>query len=63
MYRRTVNSMRPPLLLIAAAVVSVAVAASRCIPNGPHVVGRLERSGRSSFETELSKRPSRVSPS
>ena len=27
MYRRTVNSMRPPLLLIAAAVVSVAVAA------------------------------------
>ncbi|MEC7591073.1 MAG: iron ABC transporter permease, partial [Actinomycetota bacterium] len=27
MYRRTVDSMRPPLLLIAAAVVSVAVAA------------------------------------
>ena len=27
MYRRTVNSMRPPLLLIAAAIVSVAVAA------------------------------------
>ncbi len=48
MYRRTVNSMRPPLLLIAAAVVSVGVAAIPLLYlRGPHVVGRLERSSRS----------------